>query len=532
MSLIFYYPYSLNILYLIQVFILRYKLNNELILAEIEWNKLGAYLKETQILGSIQSTLYWDQNTGMPKKGASWRSEQFTYIAKLLHKRNSSEEFANLIKAAQNELKNSEKHSENQSKIQGKKRNIELLIKELKRESNLDPKLVELLAKAKSKGYQSWQEAKKKSDFGIFLPFFKELIKLRIEEAKQISDKYSSWETLAQPFEPDLTLKWLNKIFQPLRETIPSMLREINKSKKYEWDLKPKSQENLCTKLLDEFGRDNDLVVVAKSPHPFSITLGPNDFRITTRVVEGEPFSSFLATAHEWGHSIYEQGLPSQSHQWFAWPLGQATSMGIHESQSLFWENRIVKSKSFSKRFFKNFVSEGCSLNNHLELWESINHMKAGFNRVEADELTYGLHILIRTELEINLIENDLDAKDIPFEWNKRYEELLGIRPPNDSEGCLQDVHWSEGAFGYFPSYLLGHLISAQISAQMEKDIGSIDNLIENGEYEKIIFWLKNNIHKHGRSLNSMDLVRNVTNKELTADYFINHLRSKINDFY
>ena len=498
---------------------------------ETEWNKLGAYLKETQILGSIQSTLYWDQNTGMPKKGASWRSEQLTYIAKILHKRNSSEEFSDLIKGAQDEYSRCQETSLSQKIIQSKKRNLELLTKEFNRQNNLDPKLVESLAKAKSKGYESWQEAKKKSDFKIFLPFFEELIKLRIEEANQISDKFTPWETLAQPFEPDLTLKWLNNIFLPLKEIIPSLLAELKISEKYLWDLSPKSQQNLCSKLLDEFGRDEDLVVVAKSPHPFSITLGPEDYRITTRIVEGEPFSSFLATAHEWGHSIYEQGLPSQSHQWFAWPLGQATSMGVHESQSLFWENRIVKSKSFSKKFFKYFVSEGCSLNNYLELWKSINHLKAGLNRVEADELSYGMHILIRTELEIGLIEGDLEAEDIPFEWNKKYEELLGIRPSNDADGCLQDVHWSEGAFGYFPSYLLGHLISAQISSQMEKEIGLIDNLIENGEYEKIILWLKTNIHNYGRSVNSMELVRNVTSKELTSDYFLNHLRLKIKDF-
>ncbi len=500
-------------------------------MAETEWNKLGAYLKETQILGSIQSTLYWDQNTGMPKKGASWRSEQLTYIAKILHKRNSSEEFSDLIKGAQDEYFSSIETSASQEIIQSKKRNIELLIKEFNRQNNLDPKLVEYLAKAKSKGYESWQEAKKKSDFKIFLPFFEELIELRIEEAKQISDKYTHWETLAQPFEPDITLKWLNNIFMPLKEIIPSLLGDLNKSEKYCWDLSPKSQQNLCSKLLDEFGRDEDLVVVAKSPHPFSITLGPEDYRITTRVVEGAPFSSFLATAHEWGHSIYEQGLPSQSHQWFAWPLGQATSMGVHESQSLFWENRIVKSKSFSKRFFKHFVAEGCSLSNHAELWKSINHLQAGLNRVEADELSYGLHILIRTELEIDLIEGDLEAKDIPSEWNKRYEQLLGIRPSNDAEGCLQDVHWSEGAFGYFPSYLLGHLISAQIASKMEQEIGLINNLVENGEYKKIISWLKNNVHKYGRSVNSMELVRNVTGEELTSNYFVNHLRSKIKDF-
>ncbi len=500
-------------------------------MAETQWDKLGAYLKETQILGSIQSTLYWDQNTGMPKKGASWRSDQLTYIAKILHKRNSSEEFLDLIKGAENEFNGYLETSSNLQIIQSKKRNIELLIKEFNRQNNLDPKLVECLAKSKSKGYESWQEAKKKSDFKIFLPFFEDLIKLRIEEANQISDKHTPWETLAQPFEPDLTLDWLNNILMPLKETIPSLLSDLKESEKYHWDLSPESQQNLCSKLLDEFGRDKDLVVVAKSPHPFSITLGPDDYRITTRIVEGEPLSSFLATAHEWGHSIYEQGLPSQSHQWFAWPLGQATSMGVHESQSLFWENRIVKSKSFSKRFFKYFVSEGCSLNNHSELWKSINHMQAGLNRVEADELSYGLHILIRTELEIELIQGDLKAKDVPSEWNKRYEELLGIRPSNDAEGCLQDVHWSEGAFGYFPSYLLGHLISAQISSKMEKELGLIDNLVDNGEYEKIIFWLKSNVHNYGRSVNSMELVNKVTGEELTSNYFVNHLRSKLKDF-
>ena len=520
----------MKLLYLEQYFCFNILDIIKILLDQTEWNKLGAYLKETQILGSIQSTLYWDQNTGMPKNGASWRSEQLTYIAKILHKRNSSEEFSDLIIAAKNECLVSGGKLLSQEILQSKKRNIELLEKEFYRQKNLDPKLVESLAKAKSKGYESWQEAKRKSDFKIFLPFFRELIKLRIEEAKQISAKDTPWETLAQPFEPDLTLEWLNDIFQPLKETIPSLISNLHKAEKYHWDLSPISQENLCSKLLNEFGRDEDQVVVAKSPHPFSITLGPNDFRITTRIVEGEPFSSFLATAHEWGHSIYEQGLPSQSHQWFAWPLGQATSMGVHESQSLFWENRIVKSKAFSKRFFKHFVSEGCSLNNHLELWKSINHIEPGLNRVEADELSYGLHILIRTELEIALIEGDLEAKDVPSEWNIRYEELLGVRPSNDSEGCLQDVHWSEGAFGYFPSYLLGHLISAQISSQMEKEIGLIDNLVEKGEYEKIILWLKNNIHNHGRSVNSMQLVRNITGEELKSSFFLENIRSKIRD--
>jgi len=496
-------------------------------LKEIAWNKLGAYLKETQILGSIQNTLYWDQNTQMPQNGASWRADQLTYLAKKLHERSSSKFFADLICSAKQELE--ESNCLDDDLLKSKRRNIELLNKELDRQRRIDPILVENLARAKSNGYESWQRAKENSEYKSFLPFFKELIKLRIEEANQISNKLTPWETLAQPYEPDISKKWLFKIFNPLKEVIPEMLENIKPIKNDKWDLDQYSQKYLCEKLLDVFGRDKNLVAVAESPHPFSITLGPKDFRITTRVVKGEPFSSLLATAHEWGHSIYEQGLPSQSHQWFAWPLGQATSMSVHESQSLFWENRIVKSEAFAESFFEYFANEGCPLASHKDLWSSMNIFKAGLNRVEADELSYGLHILIRTELEIEMIEGNLDPEDLPFEWNKMYKKFLGIEPPNDSLGCLQDVHWSEGAFGYFPSYLLGHLISAQVTNKLEEDIGAIDNLIRNKSYQDIILWLKENVHKHGRTMNAMELVEKLTGCNLNPNFFISYLRKKIN---
>jgi len=494
-------------------------------LEETAWNKLGAYLKETQILGSIQSTLYWDQNTTMPKEGSNWRAEQLTYIAKKLHKRNSSQEFGDLINSAEVEL-STLKDDKKEIKVQ----NINLLNKEYTRQKKIDPLLVEKLARAKSKGYQNWQQAKLDNDYEIFQPFLKELINLRKEEANQLAEDLSPWETLAQPYEPDLTKSFLNKTFTALKETIPPLLKNVKKRKKEVWDIDPNAQKVLCSMLLDEFGRKKELLSVAESPHPFSITLGPRDFRITTRIVKGEPFSSFLATAHEWGHSIYEQGLPSQTHQWFAWPLGQATSMAVHESQSLFWENRITKSKSFAKSFFKRFSNQGCPHKSYKELWKEMNIFKAGLNRVEADELSYGLHILIRTELEIEMIEGNLDTRDLSYEWNNRYKNLLGVKPLKDSEGCLQDVHWSEGAFGYFPSYLLGHLISAQISTKLENDIGSIEDLIENRSYEKIIFWLNNNVHKYGRTLNSMELVLKVTNLELSSEAFIKYMKNKIRD--
>ena len=499
-------------------------------MTKFAWNKLGAYLKETQILGSIQNTLYWDQNTLMPIKGSSWRAEQLTYLAKILHQRSSSKEFSELIDAADEELCKTNNNSNDKSDNEAKQKNLELLKKELDRQRKLDPQLVEELARAKSIGYESWHQAKKDSNYEIFLPNFRNIIKLRIEEAKQLSTEFSPWETLAQPYEPDINKEWLFSILNPIKDSIPELISQVNGVKKEKWDMTPQDQKRLCSNLLNEFGRDENLVAIAESPHPFSITLGPQDFRITTRIVNGEPFSSFLAVAHEWGHSVYEQGLPSQTHQWFAWPLGQATSMSVHESQSLFWENRIAKSKSFAKRFYRTFNNYGCPAENYSEFWRLINSFKPGLNRVEADELTYGLHIVIRTELELDLIEGGLDPKDLPSEWNKKYKQLLGIKPSNDSEGCLQDVHWSEGAFGYFPSYLLGHIISAQISNKLEEDLGGIDDLIEDGEYEKILSWLRDNIHRYGRSVNAMELVKEVTKYDLTPKHFLNYLRKKIID--
>ncbi len=504
------------------------------------WNQLGDYLRETQLLGSIQSTLYWDQNTSMPPAGSTWRGEQLSYLAKSLHARQTSTEYELLLKTAKDEFEKDCSSKElNQLVISQRARNIQLLEKDLKRQKSLDPDLVVSLAIAKADGYNLWQAAKEKSDFKYFSSALKNLVSLRKEEANQLSENRSCWETLAQPYEPDLTIKRLKELFKPLEKCLPELIDKVKRVRKpisKSWDLSEKSQEQLCQKLLNSWSRNSKNTSIARSPHPFSITLGPDDFRITTRVVPGQPFSCFLATAHEWGHSLYEQGLPSSSHQWFAWPLGQATSMGVHESQSLFWENRVARSFSFSERYWKDFVHEGAPLSCAKDLWHEMNPLAPGLNRVEADELSYGLHIVIRTELEIAMLEDDLDVEDLPGEWNKKYENLLGVIPLNDSEGCLQDVHWSEGAFGYFPSYLLGHLISAQLSEAMSnslresgvKGVDPISTCIRDGNESILLSWLRKQVHCHGRQMNAEELVQLVTGKELSSEFFLKYLEKKL----
>ena len=506
----------------------------------VAWQRLGEYLLETRLLGSIQSTLYWDQSTAMPHAGASWRADQLSLIAKQLHARQSSSHFEALISEAKVEFEEARVKGDMNSKEElAKLRNLELLKQELNRQKSLDPKLVGQLAIAKSEGYNCWQQSKRNADFQLFAPALTSLIALRQEEAGQLAEPRSCWETLAQPFEPDLTFLRLKELFDPLRTLLPELVEKVRTMKpspKKNWELDSALQKNLTKRLLDDWGRDDSITSVAQSPHPFSSTLGPRDFRLTTRIVKGQPLSSFLATAHEWGHSLYEQGLPSQSHQWFAWPLGLATSMSVHESQSLFWENRVARSKSFSERWWSRFAELGAPINSALDLWHFLNPLTPGLNRVEADELSYGLHILIRTDLEIALLEDGLEVDALPSEWNRRYKDFLGALPADDAEGCLQDVHWSEGLFGYFPSYLLGHLISAQLAEAMSGEfraqgceaVDPLEAFILSGEESRLLDWLRSNVHCHGRQLNAEQLVQKVTGKKLSSAPFIHYLLNKL----
>jgi carboxypeptidase Taq len=297
-----------------------------------------------------------------------------------------------------------------------------------------------------------------------------------------------------------------------------------------DWDLEEGAQDRLCQQLLDDWGYDASRCQRSRSPHPFSCTIGPADFRITTRVVPGMPFSSFLATAHEWGHSLSEQGLPQGDDHYFPWPLGEATSMGVHESQSLFFECRLARGAAFAQRWYPRFRAAlgHDPWGDGQRFWRALNPMRAGLNRVEADELSYCLHILLRYELELALLEGGMAVEELPSAWNRGMEELLGLRPPNNRLGCLQDVHWSEGLFGYFPSYALGHLISAQLAEALEQQIGSIEAKVSAGSEAEILSWLAGQVWPLGRAVNGEQLVQQVSGRPLDAEAFLAYLETKL----
>jgi carboxypeptidase Taq len=492
--------------------------------------RLHGHLHETRLLGSISSALYYDQNTVMPAAGAAWRGEQLALLAAQMHARQSSAAYAELVAAAEAEL--------GADAPPQRRRNLQLLRLELERQRCLDPALVSALARAQSRGNAVWQDARARNDFAAFAPALKELIALRRQQASQLAAAEpvarSPWEVLAQPFEPDVSKARLEQLFGPLKAELPVLLQQAQAASQPSGDtpvdLSEALQEQLCTELLASWGYNAERCQRSRSAHPFSCTVGPQDFRITTRVVPGQPLSAFLATAHEWGHSLYEQGLPRGDDHWFPWPLGEATSMGVHESQSLFWECRVARSCAFAERWHARF---GAALGSDpwggaLSFWRALNPLRPGLIRVEADELSYCLHIVLRYELELALLEQDLPVEELPQQWNRRMGELLGLTPSTDRDGCLQDIHWAEGLFGYFPSYALGHLISAQIAETLEQTHGSLEALVAAGDEASLRAWLAHHVWPLGRSVNAEQLVEQVTGRPLSPQPFLAYLRGKV----
>jgi carboxypeptidase Taq len=493
--------------------------------------RLHEHLHHTRLLGSINSALYYDQNTVMPAAGAAWRGEQLALLAGQLHGRQSSAAYAELVAAAEAEL--------GPDAPPERRRNLQLLRLELERQRCLDPALVSALAKAQSRGNAVWQDARARNDFAAFAPALQDLIALRRQQASQLAAAEpvarSSWEILAQPFEPDVSKARLEELFAPLKAELPQLLEQIAATSTPEpaaADLPEAIQEQLCSDLLDSWGYDASRCQRSRSAHPFSCTVGPQDFRITTRVVPGQPLSAFLATAHEWGHSLYEQGLPRSGDHFFPWPLGEATSMGVHESQSLFWECRVARSRAFAERWHPRFCTGLGSdpWGGGFDFWRALNPLRPGLIRVEADELSYCLHIVLRFELELALLEQNMPVEELPGQWNQRMQQLLGIQPASDAEGCLQDIHWAEGLFGYFPSYALGHLISAQLSETFEQQHGSIQAQIRAGEEARLQAWLAETVWPLGRAVNGEELVERVTGRALSAQPFLRYLRAKVEE--
>ena len=384
----------------------------------------------------------------------------------------------------------------------------------------------------------AWEEAREKNDFARYLPYLEKIVDYKRKFADIYGYEDHPYDALLDEFEPGLTVKKLDPLFAKLRDSSVKLLERIQQNgKRTRADLFAQSftvekQKEFNRYILPIIGFDLEAGRLDETVHPFAQTVNTGDVRLTTRYLERNVRSALFGTIHEAGHGIYEQHINPQFEESV---LQSGASFGIHESQSRFLENMVGRSKEFWKYFYPKLQEyfpkqlENISVD---EFYRAVNTVEPSFIRVEADELTYNLHIMLRYEIEKALISGEIEAKDLPVIWNQKMQDYLGVTPSTDTEGVLQDVHWSFGGIGYFPSYSLGNLYAAQILRTIQKDMPDFYNHIENGRFDLIQEWLKENVHQYGKLYTPNELIVKVTGEELNAEYLVEYLEKKYSEVY
>ena len=482
------------------------------------------YQKETILFVYIGSLLNWDQQTYMPKKGINSRAEQSSILSSLIHKKLTSNELFSALKRLKNK-----KLSFTDAIM------VKRLYKIVDKSRKVPEKFVKELSKAKTLAFSAWERAREKNDFGVFSPHLEKLVKLKQQEARYVKLPDHLYNSLIDEFEEGMTVEKLKPIFERLKKELIVLIKKIEASsvyknqksimdKKFDRNL----QLGLCKDVMKKIGLDEESSRIDTAQHPFTATIGTEDIRITTNVRE-HPLFAFESTIHEAGHALYEKNMPKKYNYTV---LRSSPSMGLHESQSRFWENMISKSKLFLMYYFPLF-KKNFNLNENFEDWYKLfNLVTPGMIRVESDEIHYCLHIILRFEIEMGLMDGTIKVKDLPQIWNKKMNELFGFTPENDNKGVLQDVHWSEGWFGYFPSYAIGSIYAAQLYDSLKRKIPEIDRDIEKGDFTRISTWLADNVHKYGFTYLAEEIIKKACGEGLNPEVYIKYLTNKYKEIY
>ncbi|MDD5650985.1 MAG: carboxypeptidase M32 [Candidatus Nanoarchaeia archaeon] len=482
---------------------------------------VNSYQKEIIILGEISALLGWDHQVYMPEQGDNSRSKQITLISALIHKKLNSEELFNAVKRLKNK------------KI-GNKVMINRLYKSISKSRKLPSKFIEELSKEISLAHLAWKKAKNENKFEIFQPHLEKLVKLKQEEAKYIKLPGHIYNSLLDDYEEGMTVEKLKPIFKDLKEQLIILIKKIESSENYKKQKLPLNkkfdqslQMELCKDVMKRIGLNEKFSRIDISEHPFSTQIGTNDVRITTHF-QNDILSAFSSVIHESGHALYESNLPNKYEHTV---LKEAPSLGLHESQSRFWENMIAKNKPFWIYYYPIFKNK-FNLDNFEEWYKNINLVTPGKIRIYSDEVHYCLHIILRFEIELGLLEGTIKVKDLPKIWNQKMKEYFNVIPESDSVGMLQDVHWSNGSFGYFPTYAIGTIYAAQLYNKLKKDISSIENNIKKGDFSLISKWLSDNIHQYGSLYLADDLIKKVCGTGLNPNEYIKYLTEKYKEIY
>lgn len=496
--------------------------------------KLNIFEKEYFYIQSTFSLLYFDYSTKLPKQGVEFRIEQMSYFENMLHQKTSSKEFETLIN---NLNKNFEK-----LEIRDKKR-VEIWLKKINKTKYIPEEFITKHTKQIGKTNSSWEDGRKNNNSKEYINNLKKLMELNFEKINYLKKEFNfenNYDYFLDEYEENMTSFEIKNEFDKLKEFLIKSLKKIKNSSNFIDKpifnfniLNEKEQEEITQFLINKIIPNENRFRYLTTTHPFTIEMGMNDIAITTAFRENLYFS-ISSTIHECGHALYELGLKN-TNKWSC--LNEAPSMGIHESQSRFWENNIGESKyfldslynEFKKKFPKSFEKITKDM-----FYNEINRIRPGLQRLEADELTYGLHIIIRFELEYDLFNKHIEIENIEEEWNNKYLNYFGLKPNEIKDGFMQDVHWSENLFGYFPTYILGSIWSSMILEKIKLDFGEnkLNKLISNFDFNEIREWLNENIYKHGKQKSAKEIIKILCGEDLNSDIYINYLKEKYSKIY
>ncbi len=485
------------------------------------------YKTQLQKIADIKyahAVLQWDQETYMPAKSASTRASQMATLSELAHEANTNAALGKLLQQllATNDLTAIER------------KNVELSWQDYEKQQKYSSAFVRKMSETISKSFNAWIEARKQNNFAVFEPALNELVELKKQESDILGYEAHAYNAHLNEFEKGITVHFLDTVFTSIEQPLKKLLAQAQtltavddgflhtnypKQTQWEWGLQ----------LLKEMGFDFEAGRQDISEHPFTTNFSSTDVRLTTRIDEQDFANMTWSCIHELGHGLYEQGLPMSE---YGLPCGEYASLAIHESQSRLWENNVGRSLAFWQYYFpklQSYFPEQLKGIDVHHFYKAINKIQPSFIRTEADELTYHAHVQIRYTIEKEIFSGHCSVKDIPSIWNEQYKQFLGVIVPNDNLGCLQDVHWSHGSFGYFPTYSLGSFYAAQLYATIQQQIPDIEDEIAEGNTANLLQWLRKNVHIHGRMYTSTELCEKITGEKLNVQYFIEYLSKKIN---
>ncbi len=497
---------------------------------EEKLNQLKALLAEISDLNAASALMGWDQQVYMPKGGAEARGTQLATLQKLIHEKSTSPEIGQLLEDLSAEAAGLDPDSDDARLIKVAKRDYERAVK-------VPPEFTAEFAKVTSDAFSAWMDARAEDDFSKFQPHLEKIVGMEHQLVEFFAPYEHVYDPLLDMFEPGMKTADVKAIFEAMRPRQVALIRQIGERPQVDDSFlhgafEEQKQWDFGVEVITKFGYDWNRGRQDKSAHPFTTNFSRNDVRITTRFDDDYLGSALFGTMHEGGHALYEQG---SSPKYERTPLAGGASMAIHESQSRMFENLIGRSLPFWEHFYPRLQEIFPARLGNVDLqtfYKGINKVEPSLIRVEADEATYNLHIMLRLELEIALMEGSLSVADLPDAWNAKMQEYLGITPPNNADGVLQDVHWSGGMIGYFPTYALGNLVSVQLWEKMQSDIPDLEDQIRRGEFGELLAWLVENVHQYGRKYEPQELVQRVTGSKIDPAPYLRYLERKYGEIY